>query len=150
MILGGTPRSREPGKAALGGLGEVDPVRFRGRVALRVATSGFEPAASHVFEGIFSCVCELRRISSRQSVRDDQGKHGENATVTKHGFEDGSSINEPDLSSQSDAIDLELQTGLPPTVESPWGSEPVLSESGACHGRDRPAFLAPSARDGQK
>jgi hypothetical protein len=41
--------------------------------------------------------------------------------MAKHGFEDGSSINEPELSSQSDAIDLELQAGLPPTVESRWG-----------------------------
>jgi hypothetical protein len=34
------------------------------------------------------------------------------------GFEDGSFIHEPDLSSQSDAIDLEFQAVLPPTVES--------------------------------
>jgi hypothetical protein len=55
---------------------------------------------------------------------------GENATATKHGFEDGSSINEPELSSQSDAIDLELQAGLPPTVESRWGFEPVFLWAG--------------------
>jgi len=46
---------------------------------------------------------------------------GENVTETKHGFEDDSSIHEPELSSQSDAVDLELQAVLPLTVESRWG-----------------------------
>jgi hypothetical protein len=60
--------------------------------------------------------------------------------VTKHGFEDGSSINEPELSSQSDAIDLELQAGLPPTVESRWGIEPVLSKKGGRRASRRSAL----------
>ena len=78
MILGGTPRSREPGKAALGGLGEVDPVRFRGRVALRVATSGFEPAAlvtclKEYFPACVSYVGFLRGSLS-ETIRESMAK----------------------------------------------------------------------------
>jgi hypothetical protein len=71
-----------------------------------------------------SYVFERRQLCPGLLAQKETEKLGENATATKHGFDDGSSINEPELSSQSDAINLELQAGLPPTVESRCGIDP--------------------------